>query len=158
MLMVANCQSHAKANTDSVMKKKVLLRFQRLHPWHWYDLSFKGIFLMSFWFTFWPLNKIQLLDPLNYSLLPPSAEGEPVCPWRWGFIGGYGIPNYTFKMPKNPRTLPNNPIRSFSVTPTLCLADMEVCIMLEDVSYSLHVAWTDLKRASLFVALSSYIG
>lgn len=86
------------------------------------------------------------------SLLPPSAEGNPVCPWKWGFIGEDGIPDYIFKMANNPRSLPEYPIQSLGVTPPLCLAGTEACIILEDISYSLLLAWrTDLKRG-----LSSY--
>lgn len=49
-------------------------------------------------------------------------------------------------MTNNPRPLPKYPIQSLGVTPTVCLAGMEACIMLEDISYSLLLAWsTDLK-------------
>lgn len=80
----------------------------------WVSKGFSFFFCLqnNFWFTFWPLNKVQLLDPLNcplVSLLPPSVEGKPVWPCRWGFIGGDGITNYTFRMTKQAQTPPQIP-------------------------------------------------
>lgn len=56
------------------------------------------------------------------------------------------------KSQRTPRSLPEYPTQFLGVTPTLCLAGTEACIILEDISYSLLLVWrTDLKRG-----LSSY--
>lgn len=90
--MLMAFQLYAKANTD---KKKNSFEISPAAPltliWSEFQRDFFLCLQNNFWFTFWPLNKVQLLDPLNSSLLPPYAEGEPVCPRRLGFIGGDGI-------------------------------------------------------------------
>lgn len=81
--------------------------------WSEFQRNFFLCLQSNFLFTFWPLNKVQLLDPLNCSLPPSCVKGEPVFLWNWKGLEGWRL---LVEHSKHNTPLSKYPIRSSSMT------------------------------------------
>lgn len=129
-----NCHLEAKERQTVFLKRT----FSDWTHCHWYDLSFKGFFCFCFFTSSASLLTLKLNPAAGTSELFPL----PLSVWGWCFLWVEMAPATTHL---TPRTTPD-PSPNPCVTATLWAAHSEACIMLEDISSPLHLAWGAERR------------